>query len=123
MAQAGSISPMAVEQKMLKTSESTLVTRGGDMGLEERSDLIITFARVLYVNGESTEKTLAAARRLSEILSLRSVIRARWGASENNRRAKFYELTKAGQKQVRKATADWEQTTEILSRFLAPEKA
>lgn len=45
-------------------------------------------------------------------------IRSHWGTSENNRKAKFYELTKAGQKQVRKATAEWEQTTEILARFL-----
>jgi PadR family transcriptional regulator, regulatory protein PadR len=46
-------------------------------------------------------------------------IRSRWGVSENNRKAKFYELTKAGERQVRKATAEWEQTTEILARFLA----
>src|SRR5580692_1607920 len=47
-------------------------------------------------------------------------IRSRWGTSENNRRAKFYELTGAGQRQVKKAAAEWEQTTEILSRFLTP---
>jgi PadR family transcriptional regulator, regulatory protein PadR len=47
-------------------------------------------------------------------------IKSKWGASENNRKAKFYELTKAGQRQVRKAAADWEQATEILARFLAP---
>jgi PadR family transcriptional regulator, regulatory protein PadR len=47
-------------------------------------------------------------------------IRSRWGSSENNRKAKFYELTKAGQRQVRKAAVEWEQTTEILARFLAP---
>lgn len=47
-------------------------------------------------------------------------VRSRWGFSENNRKAKFYELTKAGERQVRKAVADWEQTTEILARFLAP---
>ncbi len=47
-------------------------------------------------------------------------IRADWGTSENNRKAKFYELTKAGQRQVRKAASEWEQTTEILARFLAP---
>ena len=47
-------------------------------------------------------------------------IRSRWGTSDNNRKAKFYELTKAGQRQVRKATADWEQATEILARFLSP---
>ena len=47
-------------------------------------------------------------------------VRSNWGTSENNRRAKFYELTKAGQRRVRKATTEWEQTTEILARFLAP---
>ncbi len=49
-------------------------------------------------------------------------VRSEWGTSDNNRRAKFYEITKAGQKQVRKAAAEWEQTTEILSRFLAPQR-
>ena len=47
-------------------------------------------------------------------------MRSEWGTSDNNRKAKFYELTKAGQKQVRKAAAEWEQATEILSRFLSP---
>jgi transcriptional regulator len=47
-------------------------------------------------------------------------IRSRWGVSDNNRRAKFYELTKAGERHVKKATAEWEQTTEILARFLTP---
>ena len=47
-------------------------------------------------------------------------IRSRWGVSENNRRAKYYELTKAGQRQVKKAAAEWEQTTAILARFLVP---
>jgi PadR family transcriptional regulator, regulatory protein PadR len=47
-------------------------------------------------------------------------ISSSWGASENNRRAKYYELTRAGHKQVKKETADWEQTTAILARFLSP---
>ena len=47
-------------------------------------------------------------------------IKSKWGASENNRRAKYYELTKAGHRQVEKAAAEWEQATEILARFLAP---
>jgi transcriptional regulator len=48
-------------------------------------------------------------------------IRSRWGRSENNRRAKFYELTKPGQRQLRKETQEWNQTTEILARFLGTE--
>jgi PadR family transcriptional regulator, regulatory protein PadR len=47
-------------------------------------------------------------------------IASKWGVSENNRRAKFYELTKAGQRQLKRCTADWEQTTAILARFLTP---
>ena len=46
-------------------------------------------------------------------------IAAEWGASENNRRAKFYRLTNAGRKQLKKEAQSWEQTTAILARFLA----
>ena len=42
-----------------------------------------------------------------------------WGVSENNRRAKFYKLTRAGRKQLAKETRDWQQTAAILARFLA----
>ena len=45
-----------------------------------------------------------------------------WGVSENNRRAKFYRLTRAGRKQVEKEARDWERTTAILARFLAPDQ-
>jgi PadR family transcriptional regulator, regulatory protein PadR len=47
-------------------------------------------------------------------------IRSEWGLSENNRKAKFYKLTRAGRKQVERETQNWEQTTAILARFLAP---
>lgn len=48
-------------------------------------------------------------------------IASEWGASENNRKAKYYKLTRAGRKQVEKETHEWEQTTAILARFLSPE--
>ena len=48
------------------------------------------------------------------------LLKATWGTSENNRRAKFYGLTKAGQRQLKRCAADWEQTTAILARFLTP---
>ena len=47
-------------------------------------------------------------------------ISAEWGASENNRRAKYYNLTRAGRKRVKTETAEWEQTAAILDRFLNP---
>ena len=47
-------------------------------------------------------------------------IASEWGVSDNNRNAKYYELTRAGRKQLEKETRDWEQATAILARFLAP---
>ena len=46
-------------------------------------------------------------------------IEAEWGASENNRQAKFYKLTKAGQKQLRDEQASWARMTGAVARILA----
>jgi len=48
------------------------------------------------------------------------LLKAQWGISENNRKAKFYKLTRAGRKQLQRESEQWEQTTAILARFLAP---
>ena len=45
-------------------------------------------------------------------------VAAEWGMSDNNRRAKYYSLTRAGRKRVAKAAEEWERTTAILARFL-----
>jgi PadR family transcriptional regulator, regulatory protein PadR len=47
-------------------------------------------------------------------------IESAWGTSDNNRRAKFYKLTRAGRKQVEKASREWQQATAIVDRFLMP---
>jgi PadR family transcriptional regulator PadR len=47
-------------------------------------------------------------------------IASEWGVSDNNRKAKYYKLTRAGRRQVERETRDWEQTTAILARFLRP---
>jgi PadR family transcriptional regulator, regulatory protein PadR len=49
-------------------------------------------------------------------------IASEWGVSDNNRRAKYYKLTRAGRKQLLSEARDWEQTTAILARFLSPEQ-
>jgi len=41
-----------------------------------------------------------------------------WGASENNRRARFYRLTRAGRRQLQAELDGWQQTSEIIARFL-----
>jgi PadR family transcriptional regulator, regulatory protein PadR len=47
-------------------------------------------------------------------------ISSEWGMSDNNRKAKYYKLTRGGRKQLEREAREWEQTTAILARFLAP---
>jgi transcriptional regulator len=47
-------------------------------------------------------------------------IASAWGTSENNRRARFYRLTRAGRKQVDREAREWENATDIVAQFLAP---
>ena len=51
-------------------------------------------------------------------LERRGWIKATWGASENNRRARYYRLTREGRRQLQAEVRDWRQTTEIIARFL-----
>ena len=47
-------------------------------------------------------------------------ISAEWGISDNNRRAKYYALTRAGKKQLAREAREWGQTTAIIARFFSP---
>jgi transcriptional regulator len=47
-------------------------------------------------------------------------ISSEWGVSDNNRKAKYYGLTRAGRKQVEKEVKEWQQMSGILARFLEP---
>jgi DNA-binding PadR family transcriptional regulator len=52
-------------------------------------------------------------------LEQEGAIESEWGPSENNRRARFYRLTRAGRKQLQAELRDWQQTADIIARFLA----
>jgi PadR family transcriptional regulator, regulatory protein PadR len=56
-------------------------------------------------------------------LEQRGWITAKWGTSENNRRAKFYSLTRAGRKQLEREAADWMRIVEVMARVLGPGEA
>jgi transcriptional regulator len=49
-------------------------------------------------------------------------IESEWGVSDNNRKAKYYKLTRAGRKQLQREAKEWERATEIVARFLSPSK-
>ncbi len=53
-------------------------------------------------------------------LEQEGLIASAWGVSENNRKAKFYKLTRAGAKQIERDTKQWETTAAIMARFLSP---
>ena len=48
-------------------------------------------------------------------------VKTEWGASDNNRRAKFYSLTRAGKKQLKQEVESWEKTSALVARFLEGE--
>jgi len=47
-------------------------------------------------------------------------ITSEWGVSDNNRKAKFYSLTRAGRKQLEREAREWQRTTGIIARFFSP---
>ena len=51
-------------------------------------------------------------------LEQRGWIQSRWGVSESNRKAKFYELTRAGRRQIARESEDWARTVALMERFL-----
>jgi transcriptional regulator len=51
-------------------------------------------------------------------LEHRGWVRSRWGVSDNNRKAKFYEITAAGRRQTERESQEWVRTVEMMNRFL-----
>ncbi|HXK01637.1 MAG TPA: PadR family transcriptional regulator [Verrucomicrobiae bacterium] len=49
-------------------------------------------------------------------------IAGEWGVSDNNRKARFYRLTRAGHAQLRKEARQWEETSDIIARFFSPDQ-
>ena len=51
-------------------------------------------------------------------LQQRGWIKSRWAVSDNNRKAKYYELTPRGRRQIARETASWQRTVSLMDRFL-----
>ena len=79
-----------------------------------------------YAVAEWIEQTSDDALRVEEgalypalhRLELRGLLQSEWGASENNRRAKYYRLTAAGRRRLAEATASWRRTSTAVDRIL-----
>ena len=95
---------------------------------EESRNLVLTFARVLYINGESTHQTLGAAERLSSCLGFRSTIFPRWGELEvqaEDRDSKFISSIEAAPSGVNmdRVAATLRTVEELCDGRLAPATA
>jgi len=74
--------------------------------------------RIQQISGETLSLNQGTLYPALLRLEQRGWIRSRWGASEANRRAKFYEITRKGIRQVEQETADWANTVSIVDRFV-----
>jgi PadR family transcriptional regulator PadR len=93
----------------------TLETLGPQHGYGTARRIEQTSGNILSLNYGTLYPALLKLEQEGSIIS-------EWGVSENNRKAKFYKLTRAGRKQLQKETRSWEQATAILARFLSPEE-
>jgi transcriptional regulator len=73
--------------------------------------------RIEQISGELFSVNQGTLYPLVLRLEQEGAIASDWGASENNRRARFYRLTDAGRKLLEAERRDWEQTTEIIAHF------
>ena len=75
--------------------------------------------RVEQISGEQLALNQGTLYPLLLRLEQEGAIASHWGPSENNRRARFYGLTRVGRKQLQAEMASWHQTADIIARFLA----
>lgn len=75
--------------------------------------------RIEQISGELLSVNQGTLYPVLLRLEQEGAIESSWGASENNRRARYYRLTRDGRRQLQTEVQDWRQTTEIVARFLA----
>jgi transcriptional regulator len=75
--------------------------------------------RIEQISGEMLAVNQGTLYPLLLKLEQEGSIVSEWGASANNRRARFYRLTAAGRRQLKAETRDWEQTAAIIARFFS----
>jgi PadR family transcriptional regulator, regulatory protein PadR len=74
--------------------------------------------RIEQISGELLSVNQGTLYPVLLRLEQEGAVASDWGASENNRRARFYRLTREGRKQLQAEMQDWHQTAEIMARFL-----
>jgi PadR family transcriptional regulator PadR len=73
--------------------------------------------RIEQISGDQLALNQGTLYPLLLKLEQEGAIASAWGTSENNRRARFYRLTRVGRRQLLAETRDWEETTALIGRF------
>jgi len=76
--------------------------------------------RIEQISGDALELNQGTLYPALLRLEQMGWISSKWGASDNNRRARFYTLTRTGKKQLATESQNWERTANIIARFLKP---
>lgn len=74
--------------------------------------------RIEQVSGAALQMNQGTLYPALVRLEQRGWIASSWGVSKNNRRARFYTLTKSGKRQLEKEVRDWEKSAEIIAKVL-----
>ena len=76
--------------------------------------------RIEQISGDALELNQGSLYPALLRLQQMGWITSKWGASDNNRRARFYAITRAGKKQLAAEAANWERIAGIMARFANP---
>ncbi len=76
--------------------------------------------RIEQISGDALELNQGSLYPALLRLQQMGWITSKWGASDNNRRAKYYAITRAGKKQLAAEAANWERISDIIARFVRP---
>jgi transcriptional regulator len=78
--------------------------------------------RIEQTSGDKLQVNYGTLYPVLVKLEQEGTIASEWGVSDNNRKARYYRLTRAGRKQLKTETRDWEEAMAIVARFLSPNK-
>jgi len=79
--------------------------------------------RIEQVSGDTLSVNYGTIYPALLKLEQEGAVHGEWGLSEQNRRARFYSITKAGRKQLEAAAREWDRTSDIVARFFKPGEA
>jgi transcriptional regulator len=78
--------------------------------------------RIEQTSGDKLQVNYGTLYPVLVKLEQEGTIASEWGVSDNNRKARYYRLTRAGRKQLKTETRDWEEAMAIVARFLSSNK-